>query len=108
MAFPPLPRREGNVSWSPQVSHVAQILSDVHRMATNMLTLGNFDIHRLEYHQEAVIKDAFPLLMALEAVEQEEGIPSNWIQEATTSLVNMVEQLSNAENTVVGRCVGSS
>lgn len=100
MSFPALPAREQ--PWSPQVYDSVQVLRDMHRVASEMLAQGNYDVSRILYHADSVASGAVPLLFDLEAAAESEELPQTWIQACAEAFHNLLQQLCEAENAAQG------
>lgn len=104
MSFPPLPNTN-NQFLSPNFLHAAQILCDIFQAANHALSQGNFDLHRLKFHQEAIGSQAFSLLVDIEASSEEEGIPDEWIRDVVKAFGNLLAQIQTAKSSALGMYV---
>lgn len=100
MSLPALPPKDQ--PWSPQVQASVQVIRDMYRVASEMLSQGNYDVSRILYHAETVASGAVPLLFDLEAAAESEGIPDSWIHECAEAFHALLQQLCKAENVAQG------
>lgn len=91
-----------DLPWSSNVSQSFQILSDIFRNATTVLTHENYNTHHIQYHGETVANDVLPLLFAIEASASQEGVPADWLQAAAEQFEGLVFELAKAEQTMLG------
>jgi hypothetical protein len=101
-ALPPLPYREENLPWSSNVNNAYQILTDMYRHANHVLLQDDSDIPRIKYHKETLTNDSIPILLALEASAEEEGLPTTWLHLCAESLGSLIVKLCSAEETADG------
>ena len=70
-----------------------------------MLVSREFELQRVQYHFDLLIKTGIPLLAALEEVAIAEMIPIEWIYITARKLSKLVVELLEAEKDVEGWCV---
>jgi len=104
MSIPPLPSGSSH-HWSSNIIHTVQILQDVHSSATSVLSRGDQDIHRLQWHQTNILTHALPLLQNIHECAEEEGLPPSWVHECVEAFGNTVVELANAELSAKGEYV---
>jgi hypothetical protein len=73
----------------------------MYRTANNVLSCGNWDVNRLQFHQESLINDAV-LLLALEESAEDEGLPTSWLEDCVESISDLLIQLCKTEKEVTG------
>ncbi|KAG6835622.1 hypothetical protein H0H93_016422 [Arthromyces matolae] len=96
-SLPPLPNRaDGNI-WAPQVQQAVQNLSNAFRVACDLLSQGNYDVHRVQLHLESLRNNAIPLLYKIAEAAPSEGIPLTWVLKCSDKFHNLLEQLHSAE-----------
>ncbi len=88
MEFPHLPERPDNEPWSANVHAAFDILWQAHRESTEILQVTNADPTRLVIHIDIIVKDIIPLLVSLESSMEQEGLPQEWIEEASQSMLS--------------------
>ena len=107
LPLPPIP--SGSLqSQSPDAIRSVDLLSQMYFTTTSMLTSREFELHRVQYHFDQLIKNGFPLLAALEEVAVAELIPMEWIYNTAQKLSKLVVELMEAEKDVKEQCVKQS
>ena len=100
MSLPPLPVTD--TPWSSNVYNVANVLQDLYRTANAVLSHASPDIHRLQFHQDSLINDALPLLLALEENADVEGLPRSWLEDCVGHISDLLIRLCETEREVTG------
>jgi hypothetical protein len=95
MNLPALPPHPPNSPWSPNVSYAYQIVSDIFKAASLVLT-READSARLRHHAEAVAGQLVPLLIEMEKHAAEESIPRRWINECARAAAALEVKLLRA------------
>ncbi len=101
----PIPAHSSHLARSPAVTRAVDTLRQMYFTATSMLASGNFELQRVRYHQELLIKTGLPLLATLEEVAGAESIPTEWLHDAAGKFSALLLELLEAEKAVEGRCV---
>lgn len=99
MSLPALPDFQ---LWSPNVHNARKSLQDIYNAANLALSGGNFDVHRIQYHQSAITDNAIRILLDLEACSEDEGLPQSWLLECGERFATLIIQLAEAEHTATG------
>jgi len=81
------------------------MLNQLYFTATSMLGSREFELQRVQYHFDLLIKTGIPLLSALEEVSVAESIPMEWIHDTARKFSQLVVELLEAEKDVEGRYV---
>lgn len=63
-----------------------------------MISTGNLDLHRAQYHNKEIQCTALPLLLDLETVSEAEQIPHEWIYQVAKMFGILLAELSEAES----------
>lgn len=92
----PLPGAASLRSWPANVSHGHQVLSDLYGHAFQALSTDAEPL-RLEFHSEAIINDAFPLILAFEHGQNQFPALLPWIKEVAEIFIEMLKSLRHAE-----------
>jgi hypothetical protein len=100
--FPPIPPHGENQPWSPNVFNAHRVVSDIFKHA-EALRRGDPDPNRIQFHIGTLTNDAIPLLYALEAHAEEEGLDVNWILSCAEAVGGLVGELQKAEQSLRGR-----
>lgn len=100
MSLPPLPVTDTPLS--SNVYNVANVLQDMYRTANAVLSHARPDVHRLQFHQDILVNDALPLLLALEESADDEGLPRLWLEDCVSSFSDLLIQLCEIERDVTG------
>lgn len=101
--LPPIPPHGENNPWSPNVFNAHQVVSDLFRHAEQALRRGDPDPNRIQFHLNSLMNDAIPLLYALEAHAEEEGLEVEWIVSCAEVVGTLVGELQKAEESLRGR-----
>jgi hypothetical protein len=95
--------------WSANIVHAAQITSDLYQSAYDVLASGNFDLHRIRYHYNAITDEALPLLFEMEGCVAEEGSNGSqldsWLQTCALVFGQLLVKLMEAEGVIQNACV---
>jgi hypothetical protein len=108
MSLPPLPpisSDAAHLARSPDVTRAVASLQQMYFTASAMLMSGNFDLQRVRYHQDSLIKTGLPLLATLEEVAETEFIPIEWLRDTVGKFSALLLELLEAENVVDERCM---
>jgi len=92
MSLPPLPTELGQI-YNPSILEAVQKLNSCYFTAFNVVTSGNFDAQRLEYHIRIISDTVVPLLMGLEEIALEQNIPQFWLMDCVERFKTIVVQI---------------
>lgn len=92
-SLPPLPPRSDNQPYHPNVYKSVQIASDIYKRAFNLLASGNFDLHRLKHHIDAVVENALPMLVLLDDVRNDHQVSYEWPHTCAALLLQLYGEL---------------
>jgi len=70
-----------------------------------MLASQDFELHRVRYHLDSLIKHGIPHLAALEEVTERQDIPARWLHDSANKFSALLIELLEAEKAVEGKCV---
>jgi len=101
--LPALPARE--IPYSANVYGCLNLLERTFSQASGLLSHGSFELHRVLFHKNAILRDALPLLLELEACAEDEGLPLAWLEDVSQLFGALVTQITEAEQTADGRYV---
>lgn len=105
--IPPLPAHYNDHPWPSNVDQARKILFDLYNHALQALQTDS-DHVRLEFHSNAVINQAFPLLLAFEEGQAEYPHIAPWIQTVTEQFIQLMKELNNAMKRPSASCVTDS
>lgn len=86
----------GLLSWPANVVHGYQTLSDLYSHALQALRT-DAELLRLQFHSEAVISNAFPLILAFEHGENHFPTMAPWIKDVAELFIGILKDLQEAE-----------
>ena len=89
MPLSPLPQSER--PWSNAVHTAYQKLYQIYHTGSSYIDVGNVEAHRLQQYGNAIIADAYPVLLLLTESAESESIPLEWIEELATEFTTLLE-----------------
>jgi hypothetical protein len=89
MPLSPLPQSER--PWSIAVHTAYQKLYQIYHTGSSYIDVGNVEAHRLQQYGNAIITDAYPLLLLLNESAEDESIPLEWIEQLATEFTALLE-----------------
>jgi len=89
MPLSPLPQSER--PWSIAVHTAYQKLYQIYDTGSSYINVGNVEAHRLQQYGNAIISDAYPLLLLLTESAKSESIPPEWIEQLATEFTALLE-----------------
>jgi hypothetical protein len=92
MPLPPLPPSER--PWSIAVHTAYQKLYQIHNTGSSYVDVGNIEAHRLQQYGNAIITDAYPLLLLLTESAEAESILLEWIEQLATEFTALLELIN--------------
>ena len=104
--LPALPARE--IPYSANLHGCLNLLEHVFSQASNLLSHGSFELHRVLFHKNAILHDALPLLLELETCADDEGLPLVWLEDVSQRFGVLLVQMAEAEQTADGRYATSA
>jgi hypothetical protein len=69
--------------------------------------VGNIEAHRLQQYGNAIITDAYPVLLLLTESAESEAIPLEWIEQLATEFTTLLELIEDQWMSVKDECVSS-
>ena len=97
--FPDLPQPLTPLAWSSNIRQAHQSISNTYSSSLEVIRQDDSDPLRLRFHENRLLNEIFPLLVALEE-QQEQPLPSGWLELAAKALAALVVRFQKAlENT---------
>ena len=94
--------------WSPHVYNAAQVVGDLYSGACSILETGNFNLHRIQHHFNAITHEALPLLLQLEddtSGQEPSGHQLDpWLQACALLFGELLVKLAEAESAICDMC----
>jgi hypothetical protein len=72
-----------------------------------MLVSSDFELQRVRFHQDLIIKQSIPSIAALEEVAGEEHIPQEWLHDSAQKFGSLLLELFEAETDIQGKYVNN-
>lgn len=91
LRLPPLP--ESQRPWSIAVRNVYQQLYQIYLTGSSYIDMGSIEAHQLQQYGNAIIMDAYPLVLLLTESAESELIPLEWIEEVATEFTTLLERM---------------
>ena len=88
MSISPLPQSQR--SWSIAVRTAYQKLYQIYQTGYSYVNSGSVESHRLQQYGQAIITDAYPLLLLLTNTAESEHLPLQWIEEVSTEFTALL------------------
>ena len=88
MPLSPLPPSER--PWSISVHAAYQKLYHIYHTGSSYIDVGNIEAHRLQQYGNAIIADAYPLLLLLNESAESESLPPEWIEQLATEFTEVL------------------
>ena len=101
--LPALPARE--IPYSANIYGCLNLLEHTFSQASGLLSHGSFELHRVLFHKNTILRDALPLLLDLETCAEDEGLPLAWLEDVSQRFGALLTQITEAEQTADGRYV---
>ena len=89
MPLSPLPQSER--PWSNAVHTAYQKLYQIYHTGSSYIDVGNVEAHWLQQYGNAIIADAYPVLLLLTELAESESIPLEWIKQLATKFTALLE-----------------
>jgi len=89
MPLSPLPPSER--PWSIAIHTAYQKLYHIYDTGSSYIDVGNVEAHWLQQYGNAIIVDAYPLLLLLNESAESESIPVEWIEQIATEFTTLLE-----------------
>ena len=105
MPLSPLPQSER--PWSIAVQTAYQKLYQIYHTGSSYIDVGNVEAHRLQQYGNAIITDAYPLLLLLTKSAEDESIPIEWIEQLATEFSALLELIEEKWMSVKDEYVSS-
>lgn len=99
MSLPHLPSRDS--PWSSNVYEANYLLRELYQRPIDILSSGNYNLHRIKQHVQNILDNAIPLLLEVEGAAADEGIPMEWIHSVAECFGNVLVELENAKATLI-------
>jgi hypothetical protein len=83
-------------SWSNAVRTAYQKLHQIYQTGSSYIESGSVEAHRLQHYGQAIVEDAFPLLLLLSETADAESIPLEWIENVATEFTALLALVDEA------------
>ena len=93
--------------WLIAVLNAYQKLNQIYQTASSYLDSESFEAHQLWQYGNAIITDAYPLLLLLEESAEEKSIPHEWIENIATQFMQLLHLVDEKWMLEEGRCVSA-
>ena len=93
MSISSLPHNNG--SWWIAVCTAYQKLHQIYHTGSSYINSGSIEAHHLQQYGQAIITDAYPLLVLLSEMAELEGLPLKWIESVSgdfTALLALIDE----------------
>ena len=94
MSIPSLP--PSTRPWSIAIRNVHQKLHQIYYTGHSYINSGSVEGHRLQQYGQAVIAEAYPLLLLLSETAESEGLPMQWIENISTDFTALLALIDEA------------
>ena len=91
MPLSPLPQSQR--PWSIVVQNVYQQLYQIYVTGSSYIDMGSIEGHRLQQYGNAIIVDAYSLLLLLTDSAESESMPLEWIEEVATDFTTLLKRM---------------
>ena len=91
MSISPLPQSQR--SWSIAVCSAYQKLQQIYQTGFSYVNSGSVEAHRLQQYGQAIIADAYPLLLLLSDTAESENLPLQWIEDTSTEFTALLARI---------------
>ena len=88
--MPILPLPQSQRSWSIAIRTAYQRLYQIYQTGYSYVSSESVESHRLQQYGQAIITDAYPLLLLLSDTPESEQLPSQWIEEVSTEFTTLL------------------
>jgi hypothetical protein len=88
MPLPSLPRSQK--PWSIAVRTAYQKLHQIYQTGSSYINSGSVEAHRLQQYGQAIVADAYPLLLLLTKTAEPESLPLEWVENAATEFTALL------------------
>ena len=105
MPLSPLPQSER--PWSIVLHTAYQKLYQIYHTGSSYIDVGNIEAHQLQQYGNAIIADAYPLLLLLTKSAESESIPLEWIKQLATKFTALLELIDEQWMSVKDEYVSS-
>jgi hypothetical protein len=84
--------------WFVAILNAYQKLHHIYQTASSYMDndSGSIDAHRLQHYGNAIILDAYPLLVLLEESANSELLPHSWIEDVSTEFTALLALIDDA------------
>ena len=93
MPLPSLPYSQR--PWSIAVRTAYQKLYQIYHTGSSYVDSGSVEAHRLRQYGQAIINDAYPLLILLTDTAESESLPLEWIENVATEFTALLALLDD-------------
>jgi hypothetical protein len=82
--------------WSIAIRNAHQKLHQIYYTGHSYVNSGSVEGHRLQQYGQAVIAEAYPLLLLLSETAESEGLPTQWIENVSTDFTALLALIDEA------------
>ena len=93
--MPLLPLPPTQRPWSISVNDAYHRLSHIFETTSSYLDSHNFERHRLQQYGDAIISDAYPILLLMADSAQSEFLPEIWIESAADQFTELLRHVND-------------
>jgi hypothetical protein len=104
MPLSPLPPPPEH-SWSTAVQNAYQRLYQIYHTASSYIASEGLEAHRLQQYGQAIITDAYPLLLLMEESATSESLPQEWIDRVATEFTVLITLVDEKWAAAAEECV---
>jgi len=88
MSLAPIPHSQS--PWSNVVRTAYQKLHQIYHTGSSYIHSGSLKAHRLQQYRQAIIVDAYPLLLLLMETAESETLPLEWIEDVASEFTALL------------------
>jgi hypothetical protein len=98
---------QSNRPWSIAIRNAHQKLHQIYCTGYSYVNSGSVEVHRLQQYGQAIISEAYPLLLLLSETAESEGVPTQWIDQVSTDFTALLALIDEAWTSSKDECVQS-
>ena len=98
---------QSNRPWSIAIRNAHQKLHQIYCTGYSYVTSGSVEVHRLQQYGQAIITEAYPLLLLLSETAESEGLPTQWIEQVSTDFTALLALIDETWTSAKDECVQS-
>ena len=98
---------QSNRSWSIAIRNAHQKLHQIYSTGYSYVNSGSVEVHRLQQYGQAIISEAYPLLLLLSETAESEGLHTEWIEQISTDFTALLVLIDETWMSAKDECVQS-